>query len=75
MKNMKVASKTCIQPISCIAYPRDEQILIDSLERLQRKIPTVEYCYIFHYGENGDKNHYHLLLRNNSVKGFQNTIA
>ena len=72
---MKIASKTCIQPISCIAYPKDEQTLIDSLERLQRKIPTVEYAYIFHYGENGDKNHYHLLMRNNANIGFKNTVT
>lgn len=75
MKNMKIASKTCIQPISCIAYPKDEQTLINSLSRLQAKYPDVEYCYIFHYGEEGDKDHYHILLRNNSVKGFQNTVA
>ena len=75
MKNMKIANKTCIQPISCIAYPYDENVLLDSLERLQRKIPSIEFCYIFHYGENGDKNHYHLLLRNTATKGFQNTLG
>lgn len=73
MKNMKLASKTCIQPISCIAYPKDEEVLIHSLECLQTRYPHVEYAYIFHYGENGDKNHYHLLLRSTNVKGFVNT--
>lgn len=74
MKNMKVASKTCIHPISCIAYPKDEDTLINSLNHLSNNMPDVEFAYIFHFGENGDKNHYHLLLRNNSTKGFQNTI-
>ena len=72
MKNKKIASKSCTYPISCIAYPNNEQILIDSLERLQNKIPSIEFVYIFHYGEGDDKNHYHLLIRNNSEKGFQN---
>lgn len=72
MKNKKIAQKTCTHPISFIAYPTNEQILIDSLEKIQKKMPTVEYCYIFHFGEGDDKNHYHVLMRNNSEHGFQN---
>ena len=71
---MKIASKTCIQPISCIAYPKDEETLIHSLECLLKKYPYIEYAYIFHYGEGEDKNHYHLLLRSTNIKGFKNTL-
>ena len=71
---MKIASKSCTYPISCICYPKDEEMLINSISLMQKKYPYIEFCYIFHNGENGDKNHYHLLLRSIAPNGFRNTL-
>lgn len=74
MKNQKIASKTCTFPISCIAYPKDESILINSISLLKTKYPYIEACYIFHNGEGDDKSHYHLLMRSTNQNGFRNTL-
>lgn len=71
MKNRKIVTKSCTFPISCIAYPKAESQLQESLNALIKKHSNVEYLYIYHEGEEGDKPHYHVLLRNNSLKGFQ----
>lgn len=71
MKNKKIVTKSTTFPISFVCYPYDENELITTFEKIQKDMPDVEYTYIFHYGENGDKNHFHCLMRNNCVKGFR----
>lgn len=67
--NGKIVTKKCLTPISTIVYITDRKILDDCLASLTRAM-KVEYLYCIHKGENGDKDHTHLLLYSLAENGF-----
>lgn len=62
----KIVNKSCSTAISSIVYITDIKVLNECLATLSRSQPNVEYLYCVHKGENGDKDHTHLLLRTRS---------
>lgn len=64
----KIVTKTCSTAISSIVYITDKNLLNSCLATLSRSQPNVEYLYCIHKGENGDKDHTHLLLNTRSDK-------
>lgn len=69
-KNVKFVDNTCINPISTVVY-FDENTLVDKINKMRESL-SFEYLYIFHKGENGKKDHIHLLLKSTSANGFRN---
>lgn len=64
-KNVKfVMSGRCTTPISTIVYFGENEI-VDKINKLKEKI-SVDVLYIKHKGENGKKDHTHVLLRSRS---------
>lgn len=68
-KNVKFVDKTCTNPISTVVY-FDENTLVDKINKMREKL-SFEYLYIFHKGENGKKDHIHLLLKS-TTRRFEN---
>lgn len=52
------------KPISTISY-NTEPFLKGVLEMLLKQHIIQNYCFIFHYGEDGDKDHFHVRLEPN----------
>lgn len=53
-------------------YIGDDTEINDAIERFRKAYKKGECLYIRHKGENGDSDHIHLILRNNTKKGFEN---
>lgn len=53
-------------------YNGNDTEIIEALERYKKGYKNGEYLYIRHKGENGDSDHIHIILRNNTKKGFEN---
>lgn len=70
MASKPITGNSCSTAMSAMVYIEDKTFFEECLAKLTRKV-MCDYLYIFHKGENGDKDHIHLLLRPLS-KGFSN---
>lgn len=80
-KSKIIQSNSTSKPVSSVLYASidaDGHIMDDKWEmteiyqRFKRMFEKGQMLYIFHKGENGDKDHVHFLARNNTHKGFTN---
>ena len=69
----KIVTKSCTTPISTIVYLADRlEDFKHCLFNLQRDNSNIVYLYCVHKGENGDKDHIHLILFTYATNGFKN---
>lgn len=56
-------------PMSTVSY-NSEEFLRNALDTLVKEHKVQSYMYIFHYGENGDKDHFHVYVQPNKKLDF-----